>query len=193
MNLPLLLAGPILRRVDTTTASVWLALRDPSKVVMKVWEGRAKSGQAHPLAASPSTPTLRVGAKLNVVVVTVEIPATAGVSFQPDSVYSYDVEITDSSNTVRTLKTLHMLEEGFFDGFRPLAAGIRAGLPADFRSATIRSHQSPSLVRVLPTSGSSDCRCPRACRRPDLRPRQIQGRAHPPTPAVPGRRPDICR
>ena len=53
MNFPLLLAGPILRRVDTTTASVWLALRDPSKVVMKVWEGRAKSGQAHPLAASP--------------------------------------------------------------------------------------------------------------------------------------------
>lgn len=124
MNLPLLLAGPILRRVDTTTASVWLALRDPSKVVMKVWEGRAKSGQAHPLAASPSTPTLRVGAKLNVVVVTVEIPATAGVSFQPDSVYSYDIEITDSSNTVRKLKTLHMLEEGFFDGFPRLPLGF---------------------------------------------------------------------
>ena len=76
---------------------------------MKVWEGRAKSGQAHPLAASPPTPTLRVGAKLNVVVVTVEIPATAGVSFQPDAVYSYDVEITDSSNTARTLKTLRGL------------------------------------------------------------------------------------
>jgi len=124
MNLPLLLAGPILRRVDTTTASVWLALRDPCRVVMTVWEGRAKSGQSHPLAASPSTPTLRVGAKLNVVVATVEIPATAGVSFQPDSVYSYDVQITDPSNTVSTLKTLHMLEEGFFDGFPRLPLGF---------------------------------------------------------------------
>ena len=46
MNLPLLLAGPILRRVDTTTASVWLALRDPCNVVMTVWEGRAKSDEA---------------------------------------------------------------------------------------------------------------------------------------------------
>jgi hypothetical protein len=124
MNLPLLLAGPILRRVEPTLVSVWVALRDSCNVRLKVWEGRAKSGQANPLAASPSTQTLRVGAKLNVVVVTVEIPATAGVSFQPDSIYSYDVEITDSSNTVHTLKTLHMLEEGFFDGFQRLPLGF---------------------------------------------------------------------
>ena len=124
MNLPLLLAGPILRRVDTTTASVWLALRDPSKVVMKVWEGRAKSGQAHPLAASPSTPTLRLGAKLNVVVVTVEIPATAGVSFQPDAVYSYDVEITNSRTLRARSRPCTCSRRGFFDGFARLPLGF---------------------------------------------------------------------
>ena len=193
MNLPLLLAGPILRRVDTTTASVWLALRDPSKVVMKVWEGRAKSGQAHPLAAS---------------------------LFHSDASPRRQTECRrrhgrDPGNRRRIVSARfgllvrrrdHRLFEhcahaqnpahargGILRRVCPPAAGIRSGLPADFRSATIRSHQSPDPVRVLPTSGSSDRRCPRACRRPHLRPRQIQGRAHPPTPAVPWRRPNICR
>jgi len=41
MSLPLLLAGPILRRVEPTLVSVWVALRDPCNVLLKVWEGRA--------------------------------------------------------------------------------------------------------------------------------------------------------
>jgi len=43
MNLPLLLAGPILRRVEPTLVSVWVALRDPCDVRLKVWEGRAET------------------------------------------------------------------------------------------------------------------------------------------------------
>ena len=132
MSFPLLLAGPILRRVEPTLVSVWLALRDPCKVRLKVWEGRAKRGQANPLAISVSTPTLRVGAQLNVVVVALQLPATSGVSFQPDSLYSYDLEITDPANTVHTLDSLHMLEEGFFDGFARIPLGFDAGFLPSF-------------------------------------------------------------
>src|SRR5918996_322044 len=73
MDLPLLLAGPILRRVEPT-----------------------------------------------------------GVSFHADSLYSYDLEITDASDTVHTLETLHMLEEGFFDGFARLPLGFEPGLLPSF-------------------------------------------------------------
>jgi hypothetical protein len=132
MNLPLLLAGPILRRVEPTLVSVWVALRDPCDVRLKVWEGRAESGRPTPLAESPVTRTLRIGAQLNVVEVTIQLPATAGVSFQADSLYSYDLEITDAAGTLHTLKTLHMLEEGPFDGFARLPLGFEPGLLPSF-------------------------------------------------------------
>ena len=132
MSLPLLLAGPILRRVEPTLASVWVALRDQCDVRLKVWEGRAETGRPTPLAQSFLTPTLRLGAQLHLVQVTVQLPATAGVSFQPDSLYSYDLEIIDASDTVHTLNTLHMLEEGFFDGFARLPLGFEPGLLPSF-------------------------------------------------------------
>jgi hypothetical protein len=59
MGFPLLLAGPILRRVEPALVSVWVALRDPSSVRVLVWEGRAESGRPTPLAASPDTHTVR--------------------------------------------------------------------------------------------------------------------------------------
>ena len=65
MDLPLLVAGPILRRVEPTLVSVWLALTQPCAVVLQTWEGRAETGRPNPLAESPATPTLRVGAKLH--------------------------------------------------------------------------------------------------------------------------------
>jgi hypothetical protein len=133
MSLPLLLAGPILRRVESAQVSVWVALRDPCHVRLSVWEGRAASGRPTPLAQSPDTVALRVGVQLHVVVVTVKIPDTAGVSFQPDALYSYDLEIRPiGSDTVHTLGTLHMLEEGIFDGFRRLPLGFEPGLLPSF-------------------------------------------------------------
>jgi hypothetical protein len=133
MSLPLLLAGPILRRVEPTLVSVWVALRDECNVRLKVWEGRAESGRPTPLAQSPDTPTLRAGAQLHLAEVTVKLPATAGTSFQADSLYSYDLEIRDgSSSTSHTLNTLHMLEEGFFDGYARLPLGFEPGLLPSF-------------------------------------------------------------
>lgn len=132
MSLPLLLAGPILRRVEPTLVSVWVALRERCDVRLKIWEGRSESGRPTPLAESPLSPTLRVGAQLHVLAVTVKLPDSAGVSFQPDSLYSYDLEITDSSGTQHTLDTLHMLEEGFFDGFARIPLGFEPGLLPSF-------------------------------------------------------------
>ena len=132
MSLPLLLAGPILRRVEPTLASVWVALRDPCDVELLVWEGRAESGRSTPLARSPAAPTLRVGAQLHVVVATVKLPDTSGVSFQPDALYSYDLAITDAAGTTHTLASLHMLEEGVFDGYARLPLGFEPGLLPSF-------------------------------------------------------------
>src|SRR6266516_2246600 len=133
MDLPLLLAGPILRRVEPGLVSVWLAFSESCRVRLRVWEGRAETGRPTPFAVSMDTSTVRVGARLHVVEVTVELAETTGGSFQADALYSYDLQITRAgSSTPDTLNTLHMLEEGIFDGFPRLPLGFEPGLLPSF-------------------------------------------------------------
>jgi len=51
MELPLMLAGPILRRVEPTLVSVWVALSEPGTIRVTLWEGRVTAGSANPLIA----------------------------------------------------------------------------------------------------------------------------------------------
>ncbi len=69
MTLPLLLAGPILRRVEPTLVSVWLALRDPATVTLSLWRDRIAAGSGNVFLSSepPGTRTLRVGKQLHIV------------------------------------------------------------------------------------------------------------------------------
>src|SRR5262249_44849724 len=110
MDLPLLLAGPILRRVAPALVSVWAAFSEPVKVRLLVWEGRAESGRPDPFIESGPAPTVRVGAKLHLVQVTIAIPPSDGKSLQADALYSYDLEITPGSGAVQTLASLGLLQ-----------------------------------------------------------------------------------
>ena len=49
MALPLLLAGPILRRVESNLVTVWLALSEPAKVSLVVYEGIAVAAGRDPV------------------------------------------------------------------------------------------------------------------------------------------------
>ena len=72
MQLPLLLAGPILRRVETTLVSVFVALSESADVRITLWDGRVTAGSGNPWfsSAPAGATTVRVGAKLHVVVAT---------------------------------------------------------------------------------------------------------------------------
>src|SRR6476469_6229398 len=93
MDIPQVLAGPILRRVEPGQVSVWIALAEACDVRLVVWEGRAESGRPDPFASSLLTPTLRVGATLHLTLVTILFPAGDNRSLQADSLYSYDLEV----------------------------------------------------------------------------------------------------
>src|SRR5688572_4501090 len=129
MDLPLLLAGPIVRRVEPTLASVWVALRDPATVTLKLWEGRVTSGSGNVLNSSepPGARTLRVGAKLHIAVCVVKIPPNSPRLLQPGKIYSYDLEIVatrDGISETHTLKSLGLLTTGTFNGRRVEALGF---------------------------------------------------------------------
>lgn len=91
--LPLVLAGPIVRRVEPRLCSFWVALRQPATVTADVWPGIQQAGgvgtvpSSAPKVATGSAPTVPFGANLHVAVVTARAPA----SFQPGAIFSYDL------------------------------------------------------------------------------------------------------
>jgi hypothetical protein len=100
--LPLVLAGPIVRRVEPRHVSVWVALSEEATVALKVWDdtqvaaaapGTVTSGDP-PRATGESIATRRFGQHLHVVVATVELTAPTP-PLTPASLYSYDLQLGD--------------------------------------------------------------------------------------------------
>jgi len=110
LALPLVLAGPILRRVESNLVSVWIALSRPANVTITLWEGRIKPGAAGEFFRSnPPTPTLRIADDLHVTVALARIPAGSQKVFKPGVIYSYDLTIVAGANT-HTLASLGLLK-----------------------------------------------------------------------------------
>jgi hypothetical protein len=89
-KLPLILAGPILRRTETDTVTVWVALRKACTVRLQVYttlEGRGKSQQA--VIFEGIRETVAVGQHLHIVAVTAK--SIDGNSLESGYVYLYDL------------------------------------------------------------------------------------------------------
>lgn len=125
MAFPLLLAGPIVRRVEPNLASVWVALSEPATVTLKLWEGRVTAGSGNVLNSSepPGARTIRVGEQLHIAVPLIKILPTSPRLLEPGKIYSYDVEI-QTANATHNLKSLGLLTTGAVDGRRVEALGF---------------------------------------------------------------------
>ncbi|MGG5808280.1 hypothetical protein [Falsiroseomonas sp. CW058] len=126
-DLPLLLAGPILRRLDAGTVTVWVACREPCLVSLSLFEGEATSsapGQADGAAAVGGgiATTRRLGDRLHVALVRAGRPADAPAApetpplqhghLRPGARYSYDVALQpQGGGAVESLLTLGLLED----------------------------------------------------------------------------------
>ena len=123
MDIPLLLAGPIVRRADPGLVAVWAALSEPAEVILKVYEGRVAHDTTNaPFATSddpadpnlpppkPGKHTLRVGERLHLVMLTARLPPASGRTFRPHLAYSYDLSIRVGTTT-HDLNTLGLLVE----------------------------------------------------------------------------------
>jgi len=123
MDVPLLLAGPIVRRADPGLVAVWAALSEPAEVTLKVWEGRVAHDTTNaPFATSddradpnapapkPGNRTLRVGEKLHLVMLTARLQPASGKTFQPHVAYGYNLTIK-VGNATHDLNSLGLLTE----------------------------------------------------------------------------------
>ncbi|MBK8816024.1 MAG: hypothetical protein IPN42_11255 [Methylococcaceae bacterium] len=119
-DLPLILSGPILRRVEPTLVSVWLALSKPCTVELTLWEGRIKDDSTlenfkvdGPVIASSTTETLRIGINLHLVVATLELQLPVQ-PLLPGRLYSYNVTMLvppDAGGPIQDLKSLGLLAD----------------------------------------------------------------------------------
>ena len=86
MPFPLMLAGPILRRVEPTLVTVWVALRESGNFELKLWNGLVKDSPVRRLFSGPAnqevpgaikntSATIRIGDQLHIGVVTFQASA----------------------------------------------------------------------------------------------------------------------
>ncbi len=90
-HLPLILAGPILRRTESRAVTVWLVLKAPREVKLKVYSTKGGTGEIvdRPLLQGESS-TVQLGKYLHVVAVTAS--SFDGNLLTSGQIYAYDVE-----------------------------------------------------------------------------------------------------
>lgn len=104
-QLPLILAGPIIRRVEPRLISVWMAFSEPVVVTLSVWSnvqnvgtsaGVVGSSIGTPSYSSIPVPTLTVGAKLHFALMAIQ-SHSPDLPLTPGTVYSYNVSWAGAS------------------------------------------------------------------------------------------------
>ncbi len=116
-NIPLILCGPILRRVDPQMVSVWVALKTPQRIKLHLYLGYSNSDlDKKPDFSSGFIETLPVGEHLHIAIAYVP---TKGL-LKNGGIYSYDLHFYNpgSETRVKSLGELGLLKSPALLGFK---------------------------------------------------------------------------
>jgi hypothetical protein len=115
MALPLILAGPILRRVEPNLVAVQVALSQACTIRLSLWENQIKATDATDASVwfrtpAPGVKSVRIGDQLHLCVATLRLSEAK--KLVPERLYSYDLELTAQGTTTKqTFKTLGLLAD----------------------------------------------------------------------------------
>lgn len=129
-NLPLILAGPIVRRVEPTLVSVWVALSASRTVELGIWVGQTNAGASGSLfgnstaAHTQSAASIRIGNKLHLALVTMDLTASPLIAGQ---IYAYNLVFTGGGSTDDLSKLRLLEDQGPASEPTHLALGFIAG------------------------------------------------------------------
>lgn len=140
MSLPLILAGPILRRVEPTLVTVWVALREPCTVRINIFNGLIQDQSSSTVFMPPanvevtgalanSSSSIPIGAQLHIATVTFKLPPITPLA--PHLLYSYNITLQGASGT-QDFKSLGLLKTGEIEGKPNLALGYATGFLPSF-------------------------------------------------------------
>lgn len=169
MALPLLIAGPIVRRVDARSASVWVACSKPASIELVLFEGHQEStgpgkvnGDAR-VHGRGTVATRRLGPNLHVAVAFADgtpdprVPNDPGWVLRPGALYSYDILISpDNRPPIRPvdgpavgLLGLHLLSDDPVAGGARVQTDVWADAPIH-RALGYGPNRLPSFVTIAP-------------------------------------------
>ncbi|MDJ0596417.1 MAG: PhoD-like phosphatase [Pleurocapsa sp. MO_226.B13] len=87
-NLPLILAGPILRQTKADSVTVWLALKESRSLQLKIYETTNKGKKIGKTILQGRRDTIKLGQNLHIVAVTAKAQTEL---LQPDKIYAYNL------------------------------------------------------------------------------------------------------
>jgi hypothetical protein len=92
-SLPVVLAGPILRKVTNSSVTVWVATKDACDVRLRLFDPRLNA----PIVTPQPISTVALGKSLHMVAITLDMSEHA---LAPGFIYSYDLEFRRHEETV---------------------------------------------------------------------------------------------
>lgn len=123
-KLPLILAGPMVRRVTLDTVSVWVALKEARTVKLSIWKDRQKADAANPLFEKESK-TISFGKNLHIAVVMAKRAAGDELTTNTEYAYNLTFKKEGDTGTGDTLQSLGLLADPIFSA---LVAGKKKAL-----------------------------------------------------------------
>lgn len=113
-QLPLIVAGPILRHVETDQITVWLALKKPDTVTLQVYQTAGGSGSIlEQTVLTGQRATIALGKNLHVVVVTAT--PISGRVIESGQVYAYDLYFQSAElSLVQGINSKQQFELSYF-------------------------------------------------------------------------------
>ncbi|MBD1886858.1 PhoD-like phosphatase [Microcoleus vaginatus] len=141
-HLPLILAGPILRRTESRAVTVWLALKAPRRVELKVYSTEGGTGEIvdRPLLQGANS-TVQLGKYLHVVAVTAK-PIDRNV-LTSGQIYAYDIKFAGSSESPSGVAVAENEKENLISCLWPAAPDLSA-LGRD--TISYFAHQLPTFA-----------------------------------------------
>jgi hypothetical protein len=159
---PLILAGPIVRRVEPRLAAIWLALRAPCTVRLAVYDGFEPADTQQPPFVEATVHSLRAADFLHIALAVARI-GESNAPFLPGHVYSYNLSLTDESDasSQHTLSSLGLLQD---------RAGVEQDDQLSVKPHLALGYQAGMLPSfVLPPTELLDLKLLHAsCRRPHV-------------------------
>src|SRR5689334_5793191 len=114
-DLPIVLLGPVLRRVEPHGVAVFVATREAASVRVAVYEGQVDAMSPPPEIGTAEFPTTRFAMAFHAAVVLVSF--SDATSLEPGRLYSYDVRVTPAGGAAQSLKDLGLLKDSTQPGY----------------------------------------------------------------------------
>ncbi|WP_413935684.1 hypothetical protein [Nitrospira sp. BLG_1] len=137
--LPVLLAGPILRRAEPTLVTAWMAFSEEVTVRINIWDALVHDAGPSALLStdlqplnprSNSASSIRIGDKLHLAQAIFKVEPEKALF--PGRPYSYNVLVRDRAGNDHDLKSLGLLSNGEINGHSNLAMGYEPGFLPTF-------------------------------------------------------------